>query len=129
MLKGFKDFVLRGNVMDLAVAVVIGVAFKAIVDAFVVAIVNPLLGLLVGKPNFDDAFIVSGLKFGMVLTAVLNFVLIAAVIYFILVVPMNRLMAATKKKEVAVPEPPPLPPTESEKLLAEIRDLLKKNKG
>jgi large conductance mechanosensitive channel len=121
MLKGFRDFILRGNVVDLAVAVIIGAAFKTIVDKFVEGIVNPLLGYLVGKPNFDDALIVGPLKIGLVLTATLNFVLVAAVIYFLLIVPMNRMM----KKEEPAPAPPPEPSAE-EKLLTEIRDLLAK---
>ncbi len=119
MLSGFKNFILRGNVVELAVAVVIGAAFKSIIDKFVEGIVNPLLGAIAGKPNFDDALIIGPLHLGLVLTATLNFLLVAAVIYFVLIVPMNRL---SKKEEVA-PAPAPEPSAE-EKLLTEIRDLL-----
>ncbi len=95
MLKGFRDFILRGNVMDLAVAVIIGAAFTAIVTALTVNIINPLLGAIVGKPNFD--YLVGHLhggeiKYGTFLTAVINFLLIAAVVYFLLVVPTQYLV-------------------------------------
>ena len=120
MLAGFKDFIMRGNVVDLAVAVIIGGAFKTIVDKMVEAVINPLLGAVVGQPNFDQALIIGSLKFGMVLTAVINFVLIAAVIYFVMVVPMNRL-----KKPV--PPAAPAGPTPDQQLLTEIRDLLKRS--
>ena len=118
MLAGFRDFILRGNVVDLAVAVIVGATFKTIVDKFVEGIVNPLLGALVGQPNFDDALIIGPFKFGLVLTAAVNFLLTAAVIYFVLVVPMNRFFK--KKEEV----PPPPPPSAEAELLREIRDLL-----
>jgi large conductance mechanosensitive channel len=126
MLKGFKDFLLRGNVIDLAVAVIIGAMFSAVVDSLVKGIIDPLLAGVVGTPNFDDAgaFAIGAAKVrpGMVLTALLNFALKAGVIYFFLVVPAKRLMEASKRKEAAAPPPPP---TAQEKLLAEIRDLLK----
>jgi large conductance mechanosensitive channel len=126
MLSGFRDFILRGNVIELAVGVIIGAAFKTIVDKFVEGIVNPLLGFVVGKPNFDDALILGPLKLGLVVTATVNFVLTAAVIYFVLVVPMNKVMARFKKQEepaVAPPEP------EDIKLLREIRDALREQAG
>lgn len=118
-MQGFKEFLLKGNVIELAVAVIIGAAFKTIVDKFVEGVVNPLLGMLVGQPNFDDAFIISGMKFGLVLTAIINFVLTALVIYIFLVRPAASYAERTKKEE-----PPPGPT--SEELLAEIRDALKK---
>ena len=122
MLKGFRGFILRGNVIDLAVAVIIGGAFKTIVDKFVEGIVNPLLGALVGQPNFDNALILGPLRLGVVLTATVNFLLTAAVIYFVLVIPMNKFMA--RFKDDAPPPAPPEPSAET-KLLTEIRDLLK----
>ena len=125
MIQGFKDFLMRGNVIDLAVAVIIGAAFKTIVDKLVEGLVNPLLGMLVGKPNFDDALIIGQLKFGLVLTAPVNFLLIALVIYFFLIVPMNKLSAKMKKEEAA---PPPAEDPEDIKLLREIRDLLQSGK-
>lgn len=123
MLKGFRDFILRGNVVDLAVGVIVGATFKTVVDKFVEGIVNPLLGSLVGKPNFDDALIVGPFKFGLVLTAIVEFLLTAAVIYFVLVVPMNRLF---RKQEEA---PPPAPPTDEVLVLREIRDLLERQRA
>lgn len=121
MLKGFRDFVFRGNVIDLAVAVIVGAAFKNIVDKFVEGLVNPLLGALIGEPNFDKALILGPFKFGLVLTATVKFVLTAAVIYFCLVLPMNALLRRDKKAEEAAPPPEP---SDEVKLLGEIRDLL-----
>jgi large conductance mechanosensitive channel len=95
MFKGFRDFVLRGNVMDLAVAVIIGAAFTAIITALTTNIINPLLGAIIGKPNFD--YLVGHLhggeiKYGTFFTAVVNFILIAAVVYFFLVLPTQYLL-------------------------------------
>ena len=95
MFKGFRDFILRGNVMDLAVAVIIGTAFTAIVSALTANIINPLLGAIIGKPNFD--YLVAHLnggeiKYGAFITAVINFLLIASVVYFFLVIPTQYLM-------------------------------------
>ena len=95
MIKGFRDFVLRGNVMDLAVAVIIGTAFTAIVTALTTNIINPLLGAVIGKPNFDYLIAtVNGgqIKYGTFLTAIINFLLIAGVVYFFLVLPTQYLM-------------------------------------
>lgn len=95
MFKGFRDFILRGNVMDLAVAVIIGAAFTAIVTALTTNIINPLLGALIGKPNFDYLVAnVNGgvIKYGTFLTAIVNFLLIAAVVYFLLVLPTQYLL-------------------------------------
>ena len=106
MLKGFRDFILRGNVMDLAVAVIIGAAFTAIVTALTTNIINPLLGAIVGKPNFD--YLVGNvhggvIRYGTFLTAVVNFLLIAAVVYFLLVLPTQYLL---KKVNPPRAEPP-----------------------
>ena len=95
MLKGFRDFVLRGNVMDLAVAVIIGAAFTAIVTSLTANIINPLLGAFIGKPNFDYLVgHVNGaeVKYGSFLTSVVNFLILAAVIYFLLVAPTQYLL-------------------------------------
>ena len=94
MIKGFRDFILRGNVMDLAVAVIIGAAFTAIVTALTTDIINPLLGAFVGKPNFD--YLIANVNggrvlYGAFLTAVVNFLILAAVVYFFLVVPTQYL--------------------------------------
>lgn len=94
-MKGFKAFVLRGNVVDLAVAVVIGAAFGAVVVAFVKDLVTPLVAAVIGKPDFSGIyFTVNNSKFavGDFINAVVAFVIIAAVIYFLVIVPMQRLM-------------------------------------
>jgi large conductance mechanosensitive channel len=95
MFKGFRDFVLRGNVMDLAVAVIIGAAFTAIVTSLTTNIINPLLGAFIGKPNFDYLVgHVNGgeVKYGSFITSVVNFLILAGVIYFLLVVPTQYLL-------------------------------------
>ena len=100
MLKGFKEFILRGNVVDLAVAVVIGGAFGAIVNALVKDLLTPLIAALVGKPDFSAlTFTINNSKFlyGDFLNAVVSFVLIAAAIYFFIVVPVNAINARTRK--------------------------------
>jgi len=97
MLKGFKEFVLRGNVLDLAIAVVIGGAFSAVVAALVKDLMTPLIGAIVGKPDFSALVVtVNGSAFliGDFLNAVLSFLLVAAAIYFFVVAPMNALIAA-----------------------------------
>ena len=95
MLKGFRDFILRGNVIDLAVAVIIGAAFTGIVTALTEKIINPLLGAIVGKPNFGYLVgHVNGgeIRYGDFLTAIMNFLIIAAVVYFFLVLPTQYLL-------------------------------------
>jgi large conductance mechanosensitive channel len=94
MLKGFRDFILRGNVVDLAVAVVIGAAFGAMVTAFVANIITPLIAAVFGKQDFGTLmFTINGseFKYGLFINAVVSFLLIAAVIYFVVVVPMNKM--------------------------------------
>jgi len=106
MFKGFRDFILRGNVMDLAVAVIIGAAFTAIITALTTNIISPLLGAFVGKPNFDYLVgHVNGaeIKYGAFITAVVNFLILAAVIYFLLVLPTQYLL---KKFNPQKAEPP-----------------------
>lgn len=135
MLKEFREFISRGNVIDLAVGVIIGAAFTAIINSLVNDIINPLIGLLVGgRADFSNYFIpLTGqtattlaeaqaagpvLAYGSFLTAVINFLLIAFVL-FMIVRTVNRMRS---KPEVPPPAPPE--PTPSERLLAEIRDLL-----
>ncbi len=92
MLKGFKQFVLRGNVIDLAVAVVIGAAFGAVVSAFVTNILTPLIAAIMGKPDFSafNATLNGGvISYGLFLNALISFILIAAAVYFFMVMPMN----------------------------------------
>lgn len=105
MLKEFKEFLLRGNVIDLAVAVVIGVAFGAVITAFVENLITPLIAAIGGQPDFSAiAFTINGSKFGIgvFVNAVISFLIIAAVIFFFVVVPMNRLMERTRRQ----PTPP-----------------------
>ena len=121
MLKGFKDFISRGNVIDLAVGVIIGGAFGAIVGSLVSDVITPLIGMIFGQPDF------SGIKAGSIMigkfmNAIVAFLLTAAGVYFFIVVPINKLAAMRKP----TPAPPPVPPAPSAEavLLTEIRYLL-----
>lgn len=112
MLKGFRDFLLRGNVIDLAVAVIIGAAFTAIVTALTNDIINPLLGAFIGKPNFDYLVAnVNGGKvlYGTFLTAVVNFLILASVVYFFLVTPTQYLLKRLSLRRAEVPSTRPCP--------------------
>lgn len=124
MLKGFKEFISRGNVVELAVGVIIGAAFKNIIDALVDGIINPLIAAVIGKPDFSDAFILTlngtDVKFGLLITAVINFILMAFAIYFCIVMPMNALNNRRKKAEELAEEEA----SDEVKLLTEIRDAL-----
>jgi large conductance mechanosensitive channel len=107
MLQGFKQFILRGNVLDLAVAVVMGVAFGAVVTALVKDIITPFIAAIVGKPDFSAIeFTINGSKFpiGDFINAVISFILIAAAVYFFIVLPMNTLLARMRRGEAA-PDP------------------------
>jgi large conductance mechanosensitive channel len=107
MLKGFKQFILRGNVLDLAVAVVIGGAFGAVVTALVKDLITPLIAAIVGKPDFSAIqFEINGSKFliGDFINAIVSFLLIAAAIYFFVIVPVNALTARMRRGE-APPDP------------------------
>jgi large conductance mechanosensitive channel len=108
VLKGFRDFILRGNVVDLAVAVVVGAAFTAIVNSFVTNILNPLIAATVGKPNFGYILFHLGqgeIKLGEFLNATIYFVIVAAVVYFGVVMPMTWFLQRVKKGEAPAPEP------------------------
>ncbi|HEU4808229.1 MAG TPA: large conductance mechanosensitive channel protein MscL [Homoserinimonas sp.] len=137
MLKGFKEFIMRGNVIDLAVAFVVGVAFTAVVNALVEQLINPLIGALFSADNLKNTLIVeiptlSGgtaeLSFGAVIAAVIQFLLVAAAVYFALVMPMNYLKRRAEAKRAAGASEEEVPPTELD-LLAEIRDLLAKTES
>ena len=107
MLKGFRDFVLRGNVVDLAVAVILGAAFNSIVASLVGDVLNPLIAATIGKPDFSSVIwnVGSGhIKVGNFLNAVISFLIVASTVYFAIVVPVNTLMARFKKP---VPDAPP----------------------
>lgn len=125
MLKGFKDFIVQGNVMDLAVAVIIGAAFTQVVSALTDSVLMPLISALVGSPNFDDfaKLTLNGneIAFGVLLTAIVNFLLVAAAVYFAIVMPMNKIIEMRGKHA----EEDPLP--EDIVLLTEIRDALVKD--
>jgi large conductance mechanosensitive channel len=124
VLKGFKDFLMRGNVVDLAVAVVIGAAFGAIVTAFTANLINPIVALF-GGSNVSGLAVQLGdnpktvMDFGALITALINFAIVAAVVYFVFVMPMNKI----KERRERGKEAGPSEPTDVE-LLKEIRDLL-----
>ncbi|QGU06767.1 Large-conductance mechanosensitive channel [Corynebacterium occultum] len=129
MLKGFRDFILRGNVVELAVAVVIGTAFTAIVSAFSDNIINPLIASVGGADVSGLGFHVfqdnpsTFIDFGAVITAAINFLIIAAIVYFVLVMPMNKLNEAIQKRK-GIEEVEDEPASLEANLLEEIRDLL-----
>lgn len=121
MLKGFKDFLLRGNVVDLAVAVVVGTAFVSIVTAFTTNIINPLIAALGGSNEYGWGFRITSsaetfINIGAVITAVINFAIIAAVVYFVLILPVNTV----KKRFVSQPEKE----LSDVDVLVQIRDIL-----
>ena len=136
MLKEFKEFAMRGNVIDLAVGIIIGAAFGKIVTSFVNDVIMPPIGLLLGNVDFSDLFVnLSGtsyasvaeaeaagapiIKYGLFINTIIDFIIVAFAIFLVI-----RAMNKLKRKQEAAPPPPPAPTTE-EKLLAEIRDLLK----
>lgn len=131
MIKGFKEFILRGNVIDLAVAVVIGAAFTLIVNSIVAGLINPLIALIFQADSLDSVvWTVTGLTgnevsfaFGAILGAIINFLAVAVVVYFVFVYPMNRVKERAAAKAGIVEEGASELPTEQE-LLLQIRDLL-----
>lgn len=135
MLRGFRDFILRGNVVDLAVGVVIGAAFGGVVTAFTKAFLDPLVKLVTGgavagaitlrAANPAQGIDAIVLDYGSFITALINFVLTALVLYLFVVTPMNSLMARFKREE----KPAVAEPSNEEKLLAEIRDELRRRPG
>lgn len=124
MLKGFKAFIMRGNIVDLAIAVVIGAAFGAVVAALVEDFVTPLIGALFGQNDFSSlTFTINGsvFRYGHFINVLLSFVSVAAAIYFIVVVPMQKV--AERRQNGDVIEDTPAPSDEAV-LLTQIRDLL-----
>jgi large conductance mechanosensitive channel len=113
VLKGLRDFLLRGNVVDLAVAVVVGAAFTGVVTAFVKDLLTPLIAAVGGQPDFAGLYFTinnSKFLFGDFINAIVSFVIVAAVVYFLVVVPMGRLMALSRRKEeAALPTTRPCP--------------------
>ena len=134
MIKGFKDFISRGNVVDMAVGVVMGGAVTAVVTSIVDNFINPLVAMIFGKPDMSDLlkFTFNGatISFGAILTALINFLIIAVAVYFFIVLPMSKLKDMTAKQEAA--EEAAAEPSAEEVQLAtlqEIRDLLKAQKN
>src|SRR6218665_1345319 len=126
MIKGFKDFITRGNVIDLAVAVVIGAAFGAVVTAIVTRVFNPLIGLLFQADSLDSSLVLTigsaKLQFGAVIGAIISFLLIALVLYLVFIYPMNKIMPLRKKTT-------PDAELNEVELLTQIRDLLSERHG
>ena len=122
MLEGFRNFVMRGNVLDLAVGVIIGGAFGKIVDSLVGDLLTPIIGMIFGSPDFS-AIKLGAINIGKFINAIVNFLIVAFALYFFVVTPMNRMMEMAKKNQA--PAAPPAPP-EDITLLREIRDALKK---
>ncbi|MGI9003213.1 MAG: large conductance mechanosensitive channel protein MscL [Pseudonocardia sp.] len=126
MIKGFKDFILRGNVVDLAVAVVIGAAFGAVVTAFTAGIIQPLINAVTPASSpglgvqLDKAKDSTYIDFAAVISATLNFLIVATVVYFVIVVPLRTLTKRDRSEEEASPAEPA-----DVELLTEIRDLLR----
>ncbi|WP_093620221.1 large conductance mechanosensitive channel protein MscL [Actinoplanes philippinensis] len=128
MFQGFKDFIMRGNVVDLAVGVVIGAAFTTVVTKFTDGFLKPLIQLMGGGKGLEaGTFKVNGVPFDYAsfLNAVITFLLTAAVLYFLVVMPLNVLAERRRRGE----EPPPKAPSEEVKLLTEIRDALLRGQG
>lgn len=128
MIKGFRDFIMRGNVVDLAIAVVIGAAFGGIVTQLTKSFIEPIIKLVGGGGVNGGAFIVNDVAFewSAFINSILNFLIVAAVIYFFVVTPMNRITAKLKARDKSTPEAVAAPvDPEDIALLKEIRDLLK----
>lgn len=125
MIKGFRDFIMRGNVVDLAIAVVIGAAFTNIVTQLTKSFIEPIIKLVGGGGVHGGAFIVDSVVFdwGAFVNAVINFIIVAAVLYFLIVMPMNQIIA--RRRHVEASESTPVSVSEDIALLQEIRDLLK----
>lgn len=124
MLDEFKKFLFRGNVIDLAVAVIIGAAFTAIVNAIVGGLITPLVGMIFSKDFSEMTFDVNGsvFRYGEVINAVISFVAIAAVVFFLIIKPMQTLMTRRAAGDEPMEDTPA--PSDETVLLTEIRDLL-----
>jgi large conductance mechanosensitive channel len=120
VIKGYRDFIVRGNVIDLAVGVIMGAAFKTVVDNLVSGLLEPFIAVLFGKPDVSHVgqFSIHHVQFGLglILTAVINFLLVAAAVYFFIVTPINKLRPAQTETE---------PSASDNELLTQIRDLLR----
>lgn len=126
MLKGFKAFIMFGNVVDLAVAVIIGAAFNQIVNSMVGDVLTPLIGAIFGRPDFSG-IVLGPVALGKFINALVNFLIVAAAIYFAIVVPMKKVQEPFDKKKAAEAEAAPAPALSEEvRLLSEILETLKK---
>jgi large conductance mechanosensitive channel len=125
--KEFRDFITRGNVIDLVVAVVIGLAFTAIINAVVSGLITPLIGMIGGNDYSDLDFTINGstFEYGLVINAIIQFLLIAAAVFFLIVKPINVLNERRRRG----PEPEPVELSDEAALLTEIRDLLRNRSG
>jgi large conductance mechanosensitive channel len=125
--KEFREFITRGNVIDLAVAVIIGLAFTAIINAIVSGLITPLIGMIGGNDFSDLDFTIndSTFEYGLVINAVIQFLLIAAAVFFFIVKPINMLNERRRRGE----EPEPEELSDEAALLTEIRDLLRDRSG
>jgi len=129
MIKGFRDFLMRGNVVDLAVAVVMGTAFGAVVAAFAKDFIGGIIGAFGGSPDFGRAGVTvnhSDIIIGSTINALIYFLIVAVAVYFFVVVPMNKLEAMRRRGQEPADAPPP---PEDIELLREIRDLLRARDG
>ncbi|WP_104163091.1 large conductance mechanosensitive channel protein MscL [Cryobacterium sp. N22] len=134
MINGFKEFIMRGNVIELAVAVVIGAAFTGLVNAIVTGIFNPLIAAIFNADTLKNSLTVplgdAELSFGLVLAALIQFLLVAAVVYFAFVMPLNKLKEnQARRRQAGVPLDPKKNPVTDLDLLTEIRDLLAASTG
>ena len=133
MLQGFKEFIMKGNVIDLAVAVIVGGAFAPVISTLVDSVIMPLISGLIGFPNFDQflAIQVNGtenyVRLGAWLTVIINFLIIAAALYFVVVMPMNKMIERRNRKLGIDPAVEEMTPDQA--LLTEIRDLLSTQRG
>ena len=126
MLKGFKAFIMRGNVVDLAVAVMIGAAFNQIINSMVGDVLTPLIGAIFGRPDFSG-IVIGPVMIGKFVNAVVNFLIVAATIYLAIVLPMKKLQERFDKRKAAEAASAPAPaPSEEVRLLSEILEVLKK---
>lgn len=127
MVKEFRDFILRGNVVDLAIAIVIGIAFGTVVTAFVENLITPLIAAIGGQPDFsslDFTINDSTFGYGLFLNALISFVSIAALVFLFIVKPMNQLLAKMKKEEAVAAPPAPLS-AEAQRFLSELTEALR----
>lgn len=123
MLDGFKKFIIQGNAVDLAVGLILGLAFKEVVNALVDGILMPIIAAIVGKPSFNDLTIGVGdsvIRYGVLITTIVNLVLVGAALYFFVVLPMNKL------KERRAQDDAPADPTNEERMVALLEQIAAK---